>query len=124
MVALSRISAAARRPNAASRAMPGVLAARLMAASGGPITAGKLLARKRPHLIPVYDNRVRDVLGRPRPDNSWWRDLWCQLVNDQSLAAHLRAVRSRAGADHMSLLRVFDVMCWMFSWPGEVTACS
>ena len=35
----------------------------------GPITAGKLLARKRPDLLPVYDSRVKGVLGRPRPDN-------------------------------------------------------
>jgi hypothetical protein len=90
----------------------------------GPITAGKLLARKRPDLIPVYDNRVRDVLSRPRPDNSWWHDLRCQLINDQALVRHLQTVRSQAGADHMSLLRVFDVMCWMFSRPGEVSACS
>jgi hypothetical protein len=90
----------------------------------GPITAGKLLARKRPDLIPVYDNRVRDVLSRPRPDNSWWHDLRCQLINDQALVRHLQTVRSQAGAGHMSLLRVFDVMCWMFSWPGEVSACS
>ena len=34
----------------------------------GPIAAGKLLARKRPHLIPVFDSRVRMVLSRPRPD--------------------------------------------------------
>jgi hypothetical protein len=89
----------------------------------GPIRAGKLLARKRPHLIPVYDNRVRDVLGRPRPDNSWWHDLRCQLVNDHELVRELESVRARAGADQMSLLRVFDVMCWMFSWPSEVRAC-
>ena len=24
----------------------------------------------------------------------------------------------------MSLLRVFDVMCWMFSWEGEHGPCS
>jgi hypothetical protein len=82
----------------------------------GPIGAGKLLARKRPQLIPVYDNRVRRVLGRPRPDNSWWHDLRCQLISDQALVCELESVRAAAGADHMSLLRVFDVMCWMFSW--------
>ena len=37
IVALARIAAASRRPNAVSRAMPNVLAARLMAVSGGPM---------------------------------------------------------------------------------------
>lgn len=90
----------------------------------GPIAAGKLLARKRPHLVPVYDRRVESVLDRTHIHGTWWHDLRCQLINDPALVPHLQAVRSRAGANHMSLLRVFDVMCWMFSWPGEVSACS
>jgi hypothetical protein len=90
----------------------------------GPIRAGKLLARKRPHLIPVYDKRVREVLGRARPDGPWWHDLRCQLITDSDLVRLLQAVRARACADHMSLLRVFDVMYWMFSWEAEVRACS
>ncbi|MGO9779353.1 MAG: DUF6308 family protein [Streptosporangiaceae bacterium] len=85
----------------------------------GPVAAGKLLARKRPHLLPVYDSRVKKVLNRPRTDNRWWRDLRDQLISDQNLVRELESVRHRAGAGHMSLLRVFDVMCWMFSWEGE-----
>ena len=39
----------------------------------GWVTAGKLLARKRPRLIPVWDNVVRCALGRPA--NAWiWLD--------------------------------------------------
>ena len=90
----------------------------------GAVAAGKLLARKRPHLLPVYDSRVKKILKRPRTDNSWWHDLRCQLINDPDLIRQLQSVRARAGANHMSLLRVFDVMCWMFRWEGEVRACS
>jgi hypothetical protein len=32
----------------------------------GWVTAGKLLARKRPRLVPVYDRVVMDAVGRPR----------------------------------------------------------
>lgn len=85
----------------------------------GPVAAGKLLARKRPRLLPVYDSRIKKVLSRPRTDNQWWHDLHEQLVNDPGLVQELESVRARAGASHMSLLRVFDVMCWMFSWEGE-----
>ena len=84
----------------------------------GPVAAGKLLARKRPHLIPVYDSHVKDVLGRPTNDRSWWRDLRCQLAKDEDLVRELESVRARAGAGHLSLLRTFDIMCWMF-WENQ-----
>jgi len=84
----------------------------------GPVAAGKLLARKRPHLIPVYDSRVKRVLGRPGTDLWWWRDLRRQLIKDQELVGELESVRARAGAGHLSLLRTFDIMCWMFGEPG------
>ncbi len=84
----------------------------------GPVAAGKLLARKRPHLIPVYDSRVRKVLGRPGTDLWWWRDLRCQLIKDRALARELESVRIRAGVGHLSPLRTFDIMCWMFGESG------
>ncbi len=84
----------------------------------GPVAAGKLLARKRPHLIPVYDSHVKEVLRRPANDGSWWRDLRCQLLKDEDLVRELESVRSRAGAGHLSLLRTFDIMCWMF-WENQ-----
>ena len=90
----------------------------------GPVAAGKLLARKRPRLLPVYDSRIKKVLSRPRTDNQWWHDLHDQLINDLGLVQELEKVRNRAGADLMSLLRVFDVMCWMFSWEGEHGPCT
>jgi Family of unknown function (DUF6308) len=80
----------------------------------GPVAAGKLLARKRPHLIPVYDSHIKKVLARPSDDHWWWRDLRCQLAKDGDLIGELEAVRARAGAGHLSLLRTFDIMCWMF----------
>jgi hypothetical protein len=90
----------------------------------GPVAAGKLLARKRPDLLPVYDSRTKKVLKRPRTDNRWWHDLRDQFINDPGLVRELQSVRDRADAGHMSLLRVFDVMCWMFSWEGEHGSCS
>lgn len=90
----------------------------------GPVAAGKLLARKRPRLLPIYDSRIKKVLNRPRTDNQWWHDLHDQLINDPGLVQELEAVRNRADAGHMSLLRIFDVMCWMLSWEGEHGPCS
>jgi hypothetical protein len=79
----------------------------------GSVAAGKLLARKRPQLIPVYDSYVRKILRRPWNDQTWWSDLRCQLVKDDALVGELESVRARAGAGHLSLLRTFDIMCWM-----------
>ena len=64
----------------------------------GPVAAGKLLARKRPDLLPVYDSRIKKVLKRPRVDNRWWHDLHDQLINDQRLVRELASVRDKAEA--------------------------
>ncbi|MCW2934907.1 MAG: hypothetical protein JWM19_5869 [Actinomycetia bacterium] len=85
----------------------------------GPVAAGKLLARKRPHLIPVYDSYVERVLRRTRTHGTWWGDLRCQLTKDAALVSELEAVRARAGAGHLSLLRTFDIMCWMLGGSPE-----
>ena len=68
------------------------------------MTAGKLLARKRPHLIPVWDNVVRCALARPA--SAWmWLD---ELLREQDGAVlhQLEKLHQEAGlpAD-VSLLR-------------------
>jgi Family of unknown function (DUF6308) len=87
----------------------------------GPVAAGKLLARKRPELIPVYDSHLKRVLSRHWNDQTWWGDLRCQMTKDAELVSELEVVRARAGADaaHLSLLRVFDIMCWMLEGKPE-----
>lgn len=87
----------------------------------GKVAAGKLLARKRPHLIPVYDSHVERALGRTGVHGTWWRDLRCQLTKDGDLVSELESVRTQAGAGHLSLLRTFDIMCWMFGGGPEET---
>jgi hypothetical protein len=79
----------------------------------GWVTASKLLARKRPHLLPVYDNVVRDAL-RPGPDG-FWKSLHEELRRDnQALVGRLEMIRSQSGiGDDISLLRVLDVAVWM-----------
>ncbi|MFI1211132.1 DUF6308 family protein [Streptomyces sp. NPDC020802] len=78
----------------------------------GWVTAGKLLARKRPRLLPVYDQVVRCVLGRPA---SFWLDLHTALrLDDQALHHELTALRRSAGLPAtVSALRVCDVVLWM-----------
>ena len=80
----------------------------------GWVTAGKLLARKRPHLIPVWDRVVRCVCSPPRRENEWlWLDA---LFREQggALPDALAAAREAAGlTDRISILRTWDVIVWM-----------
>ena len=77
------------------------------------VTAGKLLARKRPRLIPVYDRVVKTALGRGDADE-WWRPLRHALIDDPHVVARLSVLRDTAHiADTVSLLRVLDVCIWM-----------
>jgi hypothetical protein len=79
----------------------------------GYVIAGKLLARKRPRLVPVLDSVVLRVLGHPGVD--YWRDLREQLrANEGWLNDRLKEIRARAGLDDLvSVIRVLDVLVWM-----------
>jgi hypothetical protein len=76
------------------------------------VIAGKLLARKRPRLIPVYDRIVKAVTGG---DSNYWEPLCRALrADDKALHRRLLRLRSEAGlSQSVSALRVFDVIAWM-----------
>nr|WP_128806417.1 DUF6308 family protein [Streptomyces sp. Termitarium-T10T-6] len=78
----------------------------------GWVIAGKLLARKRPRLLPVYDRVVRCALGRPL---SFWTELRTALrENDGALHHRLLDLRQSAGLPQtVSALRVADVTVWI-----------
>jgi hypothetical protein len=77
----------------------------------GWVTAGKLLARKRPRLVPIYDHVVRSVVGAP---DNFWEELRQALQADgASLAERLQIVAATAKAPHLTPLRVFDIVAWM-----------
>lgn len=78
----------------------------------GWVTAGKLLARKRPHLIPVYDSVVRCAYGHPPKFWTWLQPLFA--TNEGLLNSRLVTVRDKAGVPaEVSPLRVLDVIVWM-----------
>lgn len=78
----------------------------------GFVTAGKLLARKRPRLLPVWDNVVRCALGRPRSAWTWLDDLLRE--RDSAALSQLELLREKAGIPgNISLLRTLDVVIWM-----------
>ncbi|SCL26628.1 hypothetical protein GA0070615_0916 [Micromonospora aurantiaca] len=76
------------------------------------VIAGKLLARKRPRLVPVYD-RVVSCAYRTR--SGFWRWLHCKLREDSGiLMQRLDVLHKEAGLPpSVSRLRVLDVVFWM-----------
>lgn len=82
----------------------------------GPTTASKIMARKRPHLIPIEDSVVDRVTQRGKRDS--WK-MWWQAFHDGGDYLEARADQIRAAVDRpdLSTLRVFDVMLW--SWGKE-----
>lgn len=87
----------------------------------GPVAAGKLLARKRPDLIPIGDGHTKAVFKRkdPATDVSWWDDIRSAFRDPQpeaggmTLRQYLTNLRSEPGARHLPVLRVLDILAWM-----------
>lgn len=80
----------------------------------GWVTAGKLMAAKRPHLIPILDEKVASVL-KP-PEKRFWVTLYDQLA-DESRRQRIADVCDCA-PDNVTLLRRIDVALWMHATQG------
>jgi hypothetical protein len=76
----------------------------------GPVIAGKLLARKRPHLVPVVDAVVVRVLG-PQP-GGYWRAIRAALADDER-RVRLTSLRPKVEG-RLSILRMLDILLWMY----------
>lgn len=74
----------------------------------GPTSVHKLFARKRPHLIPIYDSYIGSQLNTN--SRSFFRNLHSVLhAENGAFADHLRMIR---GDVDVSLIRVFDIVVW------------
>lgn len=80
----------------------------------GQTTASKILARKRPHLVPIYDSVVAEQAGL-HGSGDQWRSWWAAFQGEEGEAftERLEAIRADAGQSHLSLLRVIDIVLWM-----------
>ena len=79
----------------------------------GWVTAGKLCARKRPALAPVYDQHVRAAVGRPE---NWWSAVADLFHDDDVIAAlrpHVESANRHSDAVPISELRTLDIAIWM-----------
>ena len=78
----------------------------------GRTKTSKILARKRPHLIPVWDSRIEyrlPQLGGAQWERSW--DWW----QDAEHVSGIKSLRNEvSGIGDISLLRVLDVAVWRY----------
>jgi hypothetical protein len=84
----------------------------------GAVRASKLLARKRPRLIPIYDQVVACVLGFGSANGTWKWTFDALSANEQELVKVLNRIRELASTKNpriseVSILRVLDVVIWM-----------
>ncbi|MGB6003280.1 MAG: DUF6308 family protein [Ornithinimicrobium sp.] len=79
----------------------------------GETRATKLLARKRPRLVPIVDSVITTHIFHNA--NTHWQPLHESVTaNDKQLWKHLQSLHQWAGLDPaVSTLRVFDVLAWM-----------
>ncbi|GAB3694320.1 DUF6308 family protein [Corynebacterium nasicanis] len=79
----------------------------------GPVAVFKLCARKRPHLIPIYDTYVKMQLGIKNPQDFTAHLYHVLRHDDGAFARHLAGIRSQVDeAADLSLIRIFDIVVW------------
>ena len=86
----------------------------------GWVTAGKLMAAKRPRLIPILDKEVKGLLNPPR--GRFWASMYEQL----SVDARRRAIAEvcEVAPDGVTLLRRIDVALWMHATQRQPSSTS
>lgn len=73
------------------------------------VATSKLMARKRPSLIPVRDKRLSKVLTSA---NDWWETWWRAMRSSNGIPNRLQEIRTEAGYPELPLLRVADIVIW------------
>ncbi|MEZ0358906.1 DUF6308 family protein [Mycobacterium sp. SA01] len=79
------------------------------------VVAGKLMAAKRPKLIPILDNEVRNYLQPPK--NLFWVTMHDELSDSARRQAIAEACQ--AAPPQVSLLRRIDVALWRAAKRGS-----
>lgn len=87
----------------------------------GETRASKIIARKRPRLVPIYDSVIRKVTGIPHSGGQW-RTWHTMLTGGTGLPERLAAIRQESGiTEEIAALRVMDVALWMYGKRQGIT---
>lgn len=81
----------------------------------GETRTSKLMARKRPLLVPIYDSVVKDVMNLESGSKGQWQKWHSALAEGTGLPERLQQIRRVSGiADPVSDIRVMDIVLWMY----------
>lgn len=75
----------------------------------GPTTTSKLMARKRPRLVPIVDSVVKEALALE--GDSWIAV--SEALRHHDLHARIESLRPTGVGEPVSTLRLMDVLLWM-----------
>jgi hypothetical protein len=80
----------------------------------GATTASKIMARKRPHLIPIWDEVIGQVIGKRSSLGQWMN--WHRLLTDGTgLPERLAEIHRLSEVElPLSELRIMDVILWRY----------
>lgn len=79
----------------------------------GATTASKIMARKRPRLIPITDTLVAELVGRT---GNYWLQWHAALTDGSCLPDRLATIRAKARIEQQpSPLRILDIVLWMYA---------
>lgn len=80
----------------------------------GATTASKIMARKRPHLIPIWDEVIGQVIGKRSSKDQWMN--WHRLLTDGTGLPERLAEIHRLSEVKLPLseLRIMDVVLWRY----------
>ncbi|MFF2842419.1 DUF6308 family protein [Paenarthrobacter sp. NPDC057981] len=80
----------------------------------GATTASKIMARKRPHLIPIWDEVIGQVIGKRSSRDQWMN--WHRLLTDGTgLPERLAEIHRLSEVElPLSELRIMDVVLWRY----------
>lgn len=77
----------------------------------GPTKLSKILAAKRPRLVPIWDSRVRELFP---PVTNYWT-AFERALSDDSLRVRLATAANCGAPEGPTFLRKLDAMLWMIA---------
>ncbi|MFJ5861806.1 DUF6308 family protein [Pseudarthrobacter sp. NPDC092439] len=91
----------------------------------GETRASKIMARKRPRLIPIYDSVVGPLMGLHGNSKGQWATWHAAFIEDPGLTERLRTIYNLSGVkDFLSDVRVLDIVLWMHGKQPPVSVAS
>ena len=75
------------------------------------VTVSKVLHRRRPHIVPLIDSRIKEFYGAKRPE-SVRRALWEDIRENKDWLGEVAATKRTPDGHPLSLLRLADILIW------------